>query len=500
MALTAWQKWLDRAFGIDLRALATFRIGVGLLLLYDLIDRARFLEAHYTDFGALPRVDLVGNLWHPAYWSLHVLSGDSVWQAVLFVLAGVAAIVLTIGWHTRIAGWVSWLLLLSLHARNPILLQGGDVLLRVLMFWALWLPWGAVASLDARRVPQRAPQRVVSVASFALLWQLALMYIFSGFMKSGPAWVSEGSAVFYALSIDAMRTAWGERLLAHRDWCQAMTFAALYLERFGPLLAFVPWRTNLWRWVTVIAFWGLHLGLIATMRIGHFPYLCILAWVLYLPSSCWDVLSRIAVGWNRHGQVPCTSDERPPVDNRLGWTNRVLNHALVWLFVLVGIWNVRIVWPGLKSLERLKPLDPVLIVPRLDQSWGMFAPYTLTEDGWWVMVGTLDDGRQVNLWNPAEPVSDDKPDLRAAYVDERWRKYFMNLWQLEFSAAREPFSEWLVRRWNRDQAAAAGSECHHVEMYFWIERTALGEPDPWEKLLVLKQDVPEKPIPASSPD
>src|SRR5690606_5269013 len=49
---------LDRLFGIDLRALATFRICAGLLLLVDLLDRASSLELHYADAGVLPRTDL----------------------------------------------------------------------------------------------------------------------------------------------------------------------------------------------------------------------------------------------------------------------------------------------------------------------------------------------------------------------------------------------------------------------------------------------------------
>ncbi len=494
------QAWCERAFGIDLRALALFRIGIGLLLLYDLISRAIFLEEHYTDFGALPRVDLVGNLWQPWYWSLHCLSGELMIQALLFFAAGIAAIALTLGWHTKIAGWASWLLLLSLHGRNPIVLQGGDLLLRVLIFWALFLPWGAVASLDARRKGVHPTGRVLSFASFALLWQLALMYIFSGFMKSGASWVSEGSAVFYALNLDAMRTEWGEWLVEHRDWCQVMTFAALYLERFGPFFAFLPWRTGMWRVATVAAFWGLHLGLIATMRIGHFPYLCILAWVVFLPSGVFDWLQQLVSRWGWSRKVPGRELEPLAVDQRRRMSERWVDRGLCFLFVLMVISNVRLVWPDIKFFQRAKPLDPLLIVTRLDQSWGMFAPYPLVDDGWWVVIGTLDDGRKVNLWSPSEPITDDKPDLRRAYPHERWRKYFMNLWQLEFAAAREPFAQWLVRRWNRDHARTLGSECHHVEMYFWLERTALTEPDPWEKLLLLKQDVPPKAIPASSSD
>jgi hypothetical protein len=46
---------LSETFGADLRSLAAFRIGVALLILYDLSQRSRDLVAHYTDLGLIPR-------------------------------------------------------------------------------------------------------------------------------------------------------------------------------------------------------------------------------------------------------------------------------------------------------------------------------------------------------------------------------------------------------------------------------------------------------------
>lgn len=478
---------LDRMFGIDLRALATFRIGVGLLLLYDLVTRGFYLEEHYTDFGVLPRADLTGTLWNPWYWSLHCLSGEITWQAVLFVVAGVAAVMLTVGWQTRIAGWLSWILLLSLHGRNPIVLQGGDVLLRTMLFWSLWLPWHAVGSLDARRLNVQPPRRIHSVASAGLLLQLAMMYIFSGFMKNDPIWERDGTAIFYTLQLDGLRTVLGEWLVEHRDLCRLMSFGALYLERFGPLLAFIPWRTSVWRCLTVLSFWGLHLGLIATMLLGHFPYFCILCWVLYLPSSTWDWLQTMAGRCGMHWRVPGVNDEQPPTDDRRRLPLRVLDNSLALMLLLLVFWNVRVVWP-MKWMRQFDYLDAVVLVPRLDQSWGMFAPYPLRDDGWWLMIGTTRDGKQVNLWSPNEPVSTDKPDLRRFYPHERWRKYLLNLWQVEYIPSRTPFLNWLVRRWNRDHARNPGELIQTGELHFWLEESTLDGQPPWEELKLLKLD------------
>ncbi|MEM7004123.1 MAG: HTTM domain-containing protein, partial [Pseudomonadota bacterium] len=61
---------------------------------------------------------------------------------LLFLLTAAAATSLLLGYRTRPAGWLTWALVMSLHYRNPMLVDSGDVLLRCLLFWGDFLPWG----------------------------------------------------------------------------------------------------------------------------------------------------------------------------------------------------------------------------------------------------------------------------------------------------------------------------------------------------------------------
>ena len=107
------------------------------------------MEAFYTDAGVLPRgaqIELFSGL--PALISLHMMNGTIAGQALLFGFSVAAALALLVGYRTWIATLVSWVLVVSFHNRNPMVLQGGDVLLRMMLFWGLFLPLGARASLD----------------------------------------------------------------------------------------------------------------------------------------------------------------------------------------------------------------------------------------------------------------------------------------------------------------------------------------------------------------
>jgi hypothetical protein len=129
-------------FALDLRSLALFRVGLGLILVADVVRRWRLVEPFYSDVGVIPRVVDLDVLHAQNFWSLHLATG-SIWgESLLFAAALLFALALLIGWRTRLATLGSWLLLISLHNRNTFIINAGDALLRQLLFWSLFLPLG----------------------------------------------------------------------------------------------------------------------------------------------------------------------------------------------------------------------------------------------------------------------------------------------------------------------------------------------------------------------
>ncbi len=456
---------LGELFGVDPRGLAAFRVALALLLLADLANRARDLSAHYTDAGVLPRDALVQKFAHAWHVSIHLMSGSASVQAALFVLAAGFAVALLVGWRTRVATVASWALLVSLHGRNPMVLQGGDVLLRMLLFWSLFLPLGSCFSLDRLRGRAAHPldRPVLSVASAALLLQVALVYAFGVALKTDPVWREQGTAVHYALSVDQFTTDLGRLLLGHPKLMRLLSFGTFHLEAWGPWLAFVPVLTAPLRTTVVLLFVGLHAGFGLCMELGLFPLISMAGWIPFLPREFWDGVER------RLRRAPRAA--RPEVASSGPAVARIAGGALAGFFLAyVVLWNLE----GLDTVRRGEVLPSrfawVGHLLRIDQRWDMFAPSPLTDDGWYVVPGRLADGSRVDVLRGGRPLSWNKPEsVSATYPNQRWRKYMMNLWLSWNQQHRPYYAEWLCRSWN--QGRPRRQRLQSLDVYFMREDT-----------------------------
>ena len=155
---------LSSVFSIDFRSLALFRISLALIVFAEVCDRAVCFKAQYSDSGLLPG-GVVRDVME-ARPSLLLLSDSDVFAAAIFVATAIASVLMMIGWRTRLATIVTFVLLFSIQTRNPVLNHNGDVLMRLLLMWGMFLPLGSYLSLDALRGRSRCSKTsVCSVAS-----------------------------------------------------------------------------------------------------------------------------------------------------------------------------------------------------------------------------------------------------------------------------------------------------------------------------------------------
>ncbi|WP_324756324.1 HTTM domain-containing protein [Haloarcula sp. GH36] len=445
---------------VDTRSLGVVRISLGLLLLSDLLLRARDLRAHYSDSGVFPRPAAI-ELYDPL--SVHLVVGDVPELAALFALQGIVALAFLVGYRTRLATLLTWLLWLSLHARFPMALNGGDTLLRLTLFWSLFVPLGARFSVDAlhREAP---PTRVASLGTAALLGQVVFMYGTNATLKHmGTVWAA-GDGLTYTLRLGHFTTVFGEFLGTIPLVTTVLGYTVFVLWTLSPgLLLLTGWKRTL----LASLFVSMHVGMALSMHLGLFPAVVVTVLLLFLPTPVWDRLlpperierlRRPALEAFLNGLYPTLST--PDRLARLRAQLRVVAVVVILVSLLfVGGFNAQLltnradIGPQDTTPEPLETYGETLY---LTQYWNMFAPDPLRETGWYRLPGTLANGTTVGVAHGG-PVTDDRPagldDLAHQYPNQRWRKYLSNLRQPGYAAERDLFLQYHCEQWNREHDA-----------------------------------------------
>jgi hypothetical protein len=290
------------AFSIDLRALAVFRIGLGITLIFFLYNLCQDITMFFTDNGLVSRTELIQlySGW-PLNWrySIYLLSGKKIYFILLFVIQFISAILFTIGYKTRLNCFISWFLLLSLQNRNYYIMSGFDLYLRLLLFWAMFLPLNTKYAIDNLFFKQKFNNNYFSLATFAILLQIALFYFLSSLLKTGSdQWWVNHTALNYILHNELYLTPFGylihnffPNLLLHLVVC-----IVLLIEFLTPFILFLPcskkYRSYL-RILWFIVLFLLHTAFRVLLYIGPFFLICAVAIVILLPENIWDKFEQI---------------------------------------------------------------------------------------------------------------------------------------------------------------------------------------------------------------
>lgn len=454
---------LRALFSIDLRSLALFRMCLGAIVLVDLTLRLPDLVAHYTDEGVMPRETWMKLI--PSEWvlSFNLFGGSASSQALLFALTALAAGALLAGWRTRLASIALYALVLSLHYRNAMILNAGDRILRLMLFWGMFLPLGALWSVDRRgQARESGPRRASGIAPAALLLCIASIYVVTSAMKNGDDWVKTGDAVYYVLNIDMTVTTIGRWLGNFPALLQPLTFGVLAFEWAGPWLLFLPIAFPWPRVVAIAGFVAMHAGFGSCLNLGVFPFIDVISMIPFVPAEVWDWLAATAVRpvaslrrtlGKLADSLPLPSAvpamRRPPARAAQIFAAGL---ALV-AFVLIEVLNVA----SFKPQWVPDSFASLQYAAGLEQGWGMFAPTPQKGDGWYYIPGKLADGSPYDVFaDRPGAASPAKPDYVAAtYINARWRSYLLNMYQYAKVDHLQAFGAYLCRSRNAHLAPKA---------------------------------------------
>ncbi len=444
---------LSEIFSLDLRSLALMRVGLALVLLFDLFTSLRFVSLFYSDSGLLPRSSLVAHSFHNFVTSLYVAGGWWPYSVLLLGVQLAFAVALLLGYRTRLATAASFIMLLWLHQRNPLLITGGDVWIKAGLFWMIFVPWGAYWSWDSRGREKPHPQ-VCSVASLGFVLQAISVWLVAGWVKSGPAWTQDGSAISGVLQTADVQGGVAGVLLYFPGLLSGLTGAVLILERFGPFLLLCPWAFGPVRTVVALLFTTFHLGLYLGISLHTFGAVGACTAFGLLPGWAWTQL-RVGRSLERRlDQVtsPSGVEAITVMDPLSSFRGRTSAHSpvvfLLLSLVLVSclVQNLNSLWP---RVPKPKVLDSVTLLLGLEQNWRLFAPGPPETSLGVVFEGVTSRGKKILLDDLGRQLSAKSPP-KLGFSHLRLRQFGSTLSKRKHSQGlAEGYTRAVVRRWNR---------------------------------------------------
>jgi hypothetical protein len=301
--LGGWDRFWFRPVATS--TLGVFRIAYGFVLTAWTLSLLPDATTFFSEDGVLPETSVDG--WR---WSFLALDDSRAAVLASMGLLLLAAICVMVGYRTRLATVISFLLLVSLRWRNIWVMNGGDSLLRHMGFFLMLSPAGAALSVDRWRTardafwthPARAPWalRLIQI-------QISVVYLFTVWLKArGERWVA-GTAVSDSLRVDDL-------VRFELPWFVTDSLLVANLLTYGTLavelaLAVLIWDRRLRPYVIALGV-ALHLFIELTMSLGFFSMAMIVGYVAFAPEdatgrlvedvrarllrSRWDVLRRLA--------------------------------------------------------------------------------------------------------------------------------------------------------------------------------------------------------------
>jgi hypothetical protein len=276
-ARDAWRAFWFRpeplyALGLIRIAFGVVVVGWGLSLLPDLDD-------FFTSDGVVVH-PTVGSF----EWGVFQHTGDGRVVLIGWLVLLLAAVALAVGWHSRAAAVIVFVLVLSFQNRNPLVFNAGDVLIRVEALLIALAPSGAALSFDERRrtdsfwsAQTRAPW---SLRLFQIQLTVVYVAIFAARM-TGDRWPA-GTALSSVLRLEDMLIVHVPQLISGSPLLMNIgTWAVLVGEL---LIGILIWNRRCRPAVATIGT-ALHLAIMVTIAVGFFTPATLLLYLAFLPAE-----------------------------------------------------------------------------------------------------------------------------------------------------------------------------------------------------------------------
>lgn len=453
-------------FGSNHEAVALYRISLGILLFLEVASRFQYLHVFYSDEGTLP-LRLLRPHTDPLYRivCVHCYSGSMIYLRGLLSVQVVFAVMLVLGYRTRMASIGCWFLYLSLTLRNTWLNFILDRYFHYLLFYAMFLPLDGAWALDSKSKHRRnseandnASKTFVTPATVALKILVAWLYWDAGYGKySDPlqGWTFNAHPLpaldTYVRHTVAARFLYG---ILGPTGLRCMTPTVVYAEMFcapaALLGSFAGSKTIVYGVVALMC--SIHIGIAATMRntVLLSSVACV-AWCIFLPLGVGADLGLSSFSSRLCGVKHAVAENKVAKSDRSFLKKHGLSALVIGIFISGSIWFETMSEQCNQSMEHIWST-------LLHNRWNVFvgAEEYVT---WEIAPGRLFDGSIVDVWSKSERVSWEMPGAGAPCTSTsragRWRS-FPYLAELGGEDGEVLWS-YLCRQWDEENEVEKGN-------------------------------------------
>jgi hypothetical protein len=419
----------DYWFGqVDSRPLSLFRICFAVLLLKNALYSIPVAQLFYSDGGIVPRAqfwDDPTQVGLDQFSLLNYLSAS--WMAILFfaVWSGII-LALLLGYQTRLMTVLNYLCRLSFVQRNSFPLSGADHVMTVLSFWMIFLPLNHDYSIDAwlarrhslavqagKGASPAMPHTTYAFPLRVIQLQVALIYVFTSYMKwQGIPW-RDGSALYYTFQQIGYLLPTGIWLGVHAPmWLlRLLTWSTLLIEVGFVPLVFAPVLQPWARASGLLLAALMHLGIALTMAIPDFSLVMWISYILFFEPAWVAWLERQLCRRLKRPPTPVVRSEAvvlPEGKRRWPPLGQVVLTIVLTALLITTIWGS--LEQGRRLNTRLVPPMPTFVKPidrqlHLASAWKMFVYPVIPRMGWLMIQGHFENGENTLLYTGADPAT-----------------------------------------------------------------------------------------------
>ncbi len=255
----------------DVSPLIIFRIGFGIMMCYGMIRfwLKGWIETIYIqpDF-------------HFSYYGFEWIKPLGSYTYILFIICGLAAIFIALGFKYRIAIIIFFLSFTYIELMDKTTYLNHYYFISMMSFLMIFLPLNASFSIDAY-FKKKSYRLVPNWTIDAIKVMLTIVYLYAGLAKINSDWLLKAMPLKIWLPSKYDLPLLGENLM-HQNWFHyAMSWSGMLYDLLIPFLLICK-RTRIFAFILVVFF---HVFTRVLFPIGMFPYVMIISTLIFFDSN-----------------------------------------------------------------------------------------------------------------------------------------------------------------------------------------------------------------------